>query len=228
MIIGQKSRKFARYYRCALRKKSTGGVGGGGLSICGITIDYRQKSRQITQYYRRILRKNIHTWHHNVDYWPNKSKIDRWGVWWAWAVVVPYGLKSHLIIGQQNRKKCSILLARFEEKSTFGRGGEHLWHQNHDWLSTKKSENCSILYQAYWEKNLQGGGCCGIKITINYRPKKSENSLDIMGAYRDRKIARYYSCVLRWSSAKKVEKLIDIIGAYSDRNRRGGDLSTYL
>ena len=38
MIIGQKSRKFARYYRCVLRKKSTGGGGGAWVFVASQLI----------------------------------------------------------------------------------------------------------------------------------------------------------------------------------------------
>ena len=147
----------------------------------------------------------------------------------AWAVVVPYGLKSHLIIGQQNRKKCSILLARFEEKSTFGKGGGAFVASESRLIIDQKSRKIAQYYIRHIEKKIYRGGVVASKsqLIIDQKSRKIRSIL--------------------WARIE-IEKLLDIIVAFWDDHRPkksknlsillariqieidggGGGLSTYL
>ena len=109
-------------------------------------------------------------------------------------------LSRKLYYRSKNRKSLRYYYRRDSRtKSTFegGSWGEieilwRIWLQNHIWLSAKQVDKVARFYRRDLRKILGGGGGSwvfvvrfGIKITVDYQPKKSKKCLIICGNFWD-------------------------------------------
>ena len=112
-----------------------------------------------------------------IDY-RSRKKIG--GEGGSWVFVIPFGIKSQLIVGHE--KKLTFEGSGFKhlQGEGFLRIMRHPLNQNWEWLSAKKLEKMLDIICAYWEKNSTfGAGAIfwDLNHTLGHRPNKSKNWL---------------------------------------------------